>query len=271
LACTWIYNGILIGAGLLLLNCSDLDRDNLLDPKNMASRTAQKIMIEAFVNINSNPDVPEPPPVNQFMIEALDSLQSMYADQIVIAEYHRTTGSQKEYTDAYHREENSILYQLYLNTLHSDQKGTPDVFFNGTEHRLRGASDKISAFSRLQEILLYQLSVNSSLSIEIGWTDNGNKIVPKITLARLGGTSIEDILVKCVLTTDFNADYLRRVVRKSNKSNIIPLLEVSEMMTVTLPEMDIDRNLENRLIAMITTEDETIILQTVSIEIPPTQ
>lgn len=271
MACTWIYKGIVIGFGLLLLHCSDLDRDNLLDPKNPASRTAQKIMIEAFVNINSNPNVPEPPPVNQVMIEALDSLESMYADQIVIAEYHRTAGLQKEYTDACHREENDILYQLYLNALHSDQEGTPDVFFNGTEHRLRGASDKVSAFSRLQEILLFQLSLNSSLSMEIDWTESGNKITPAITIARLGGTSIEDVLIKCVLTTDFKSDHLHRVVQKSNKSSLIPRLGVSEIMTVTLPEMTIDRNLENHLIAMITNEDETIIFQTASLEIPSTQ
>ena len=267
---TWIYKTAAVCICLFTLACSDLDRDNLLDPKNPSSRTSQRVVIEAFVNLNSNKEIDDPPPYNQYMIEALDSLNALYPD-ILIAEYHRNAGLQGEYTDQYHREENDVHYQLYLDAIDSDSKGVPDVFINGADRRVRGASSVQTAFSRLQEVLNSQLSLNSQLRIEILMTKDENRLSPKIKIARLGSTAIDNLLVRGVLITDLNTNFLHHVVQKSVKSSIIPRLDGSETITISLPEITINLNQKNSFIAMITNSNEDHIYQSESFVIPETE
>ncbi|MEJ2053421.1 MAG: hypothetical protein P8X42_05830, partial [Calditrichaceae bacterium] len=67
----------------LLAACSDIERDNLLDPKNPDSYSDTPILIEAFVNTSFEYDAAA--------LVALDQIQAQLGDNtdIEIVEYHR--------------------------------------------------------------------------------------------------------------------------------------------------------------------------------------
>jgi hypothetical protein len=251
-----------IGAAAFLLfsACSDIPRDNVLDPKNPDSLRPAKILIEAFVNTGN------PFTYNQDMLAALDSLSGLYADRSAVVEYHRNT---ELYADPYHLNENELLYRHYLDAAGSSLKGVPDVFINGAKYRIQGCSSVHSALMRLQQAVLKELAGNSQFTLEVACRMNGNKkAVPEVTVARLGRDSAQDILLKAVLITTVKSPYLKRVVRGSAKSSLIPVLSPGAVQTVTLPEMAVDPSLTNRLVVYVTDKEETHVYQCESIAVP---
>jgi len=234
------------------ISCGDIPRDNPLDPKNPEGFRERKVMVEAFVNTEN------PLPYNHDMLAALDSLKTFYPNRIVIAEFHRNT---KEYADRYHLNENELLYNNYLTALGSNLKGVPDVFINGIDSRVQGASGIQSALFRLQEKILPKLSTNCYFTLEVSYLKNGGKITPKVTLARLGRKDATSIVLRAVLIARINESDLRRVVRGSARSGTISRLAHGESRTVTLPELSLDISFPNRLIIIVTDKNEREIFQ----------
>lgn len=243
---------------LLLWTACNIPRDNVLDPKNPDSYCPRKTIIEAFVNTGN------PFSYNQYMLSALDSLSQLYSDRLVIVEYHRNTD---QYNDNYHINENELLYQHYLNATGSSLKGVPDVFINGVFQRVQGASSVHSALFRLQQAVLTEISANSHFTLELAYEITKGKLTPIVTLARLGSTDAREILLKAVLTSQIEEIYLKRVVRGSVKSSIIPILTHSEVKIYTLPELNINESFHNQLIVYITDQNERTILQCESIAV----
>jgi hypothetical protein len=246
----WRYKILLITV-VLLTACGNIPRDNPLDPKNPNSFHSKRVLIEAFVNTQN------PFRYNEYMITAIDSLYILYPNQLIIAEYHRNTD---QYKDPYHLHENEWLYQNYLNDTNS-LKGVPDVFINGAENRVQGASSVESALFRLQEVILPQLTQNSYFLLEFNYHILDEKMTPHITLTRLGDKNIENILVKAVLTSQMDTIYHKRIVRGSVKSSLIPLLSHGEVIDLSLPEILIDSSLLNHLIIYITDQTERFVYQ----------
>lgn len=236
---------------LLVLSCGDLPHDNMLDPKNPDSIAPQKVMIEAFVNTNN------PSNVNQYALQALNSLLTSYGDRIVIAEYHRNTA---EYTDPYHLEKNELLYQHYISQF-DNLKAVPDIFINGTNQRVQGASSASYSLFRLEQALTEEIVKNNYYLIEIDYSRNGDTIRPKIHLARLGKGYGRDIVIKAVIVSDISSPYLQRVVHSSVESNVISVLSPGEQRDLELPEMSIDVNFVNTLIVYITGSTANYIYQ----------
>ncbi len=168
----------LIGLGLLS-GCSDIPRDNLLDPKNKNSIRPQIVAVDVFVNTGNDLQY------NQYMLSALDQLQQKYAGQINIAEYHRNT---TDYTDPLTLPENEILYNVYLAAFAAQGKGVPDVFLNGIAERIQGASSIATAVIRLEQALQPLLLQNSFFTIESEINRNDDQADISIKLARLGST-----------------------------------------------------------------------------------
>jgi hypothetical protein len=215
-------------------------------------------MIEVFVNLHTGF------PYDEYMVGALDSLAGMYPD-VVIAEYHRNT---RDFQTPYHRDENEVLYLHYLEAIGSDLKGMPDVFINGTESRIQGASDKASAFFRLQQTVLGRTPALSRFYIEISAAVQAGQITPTVTLARLGDTdSEESLLVKAVLVSRIAAPLYTRVVTGTVKSAEIGRLSHGKTKKISLPAMQFDDSVPTELIAYVCDRNETRIYQVEKIRI----
>ena len=243
--------------GLFWLACGDVPRDNILDPQNPDSITAQKVMIEAFVN-TSNPFS-----VNEYALQALDSLSTFYKSRIIIAEYHRNTA---EYSDAYHTEKNELLYQHYVSQF-DNFKGVPDIFINGTRQRIQGASSASYSIFRLEEALQEEMLKNAYFLLQPAYSREGNTISPLIRIARLGRQPVRQIIIKALIVSHISAPFLERVVRSAVESQIISQLSPGEQKQITLPEMRIDDGSVNSLIVYVTNADATEIYQCESVNI----
>lgn len=243
---------------LLCLACGNISRDNILDPKNPESARPLRILVEAFVNTENSFEY------NQFMLSALDSLMSIYNQRLSIVEYHRNT---QDHASDYHLNESELLYQKYLDSIGVNNKGVPDVFINGADIRVQGASSVASALFRLQQALTPVLTQQGLFTIEMSFVRNNNQVIPEITLARLGSSDAQDILVKGVLISQLDQPYHLRVVQEVQRSQVIDRLQHGEQETFTLPEMDVDLSKTNWLVVSVTDEDEVVVYQSEMIRI----
>jgi len=243
----------------LLAACGDIPRDNGLDPKNPDSFRPAKILIEAFVNTNN------PLSHNQDMLTALDSLSVMYPDRLVIAEYHRNAGN---YQDPYHLDSNELLYLHYLDAIGSSHKGVPDAFINGIRNRVQGCSSVHSAVMRLQQVILDELKNNSLFTLELACRIHSGKVIPEVTISKLGRDPANAILLKAVLVSSMPGPSLKRVVRGGVKGSLIPVLYGGAIQNVSLPEMAFDPSIRNRLIVAVMDQNENSVYQCESLEVP---
>ncbi|MBN1892956.1 hypothetical protein JW906_00595 [bacterium] len=239
--------------------CSDMARDNALDPKNPDGSRPLVILLEAFVNTGSPLS-----DYNRFMIQALDSLESLYPERMEIVHYHRHAGSVQ---DPYHLIENEILYDRYTGSMSSGVKGVPDVFINGTTARVQGASSVETAFRRLQENVLGLLPCSSLWTMEAGYSLENGKIVPEIVLARLGDSEATGVRVRAVLTSRLDGPTAGHVAKGSSESAVIDRLEGGEIRTLRLPEIPLNGTANAELILVVTDRDGLRVEQCGSLQI----
>jgi hypothetical protein len=244
-------------AVLVLMGC-DIPHDNPLDPANPGSSRPRKIIIEAFVNLSTDF------PYDGYVVDALDSLSTLYPDRIAIAEYHRNV---QNYHTKYHRDENEVLYRHYLEVIGSDLKGVPDVFINGTETRIPGASDKASAFFRLQQAVLAHASDTGLYTIEIEASVSEGRVTPYVTLARLGNSDAGSLIVKAVLISRIASPRYNRVVSGSVSGTVIDRLNRGQIMKITLPSMQSDASVPRELIAYVCDRDQKTIYEVEKVRI----
>lgn len=243
----------------LLLNCKDIPRDNPLDPKNPSSTREQKVLIEAFVNINDSLAVN----INEYALAALDTLKAIYPSKLIILDYHRNT---RDYIDPYHFLENETLYQNYINQFNS-MAGVPDIFINGTRQRVQGASSVANSITRISNALSGMLNQNSEYSFEIEYRQSGSQVIPTVRIARLGETDARDITLKAVLIAEIDQGFHKRVVRGISSSPI-SLLEHGTYQTVTLsPLSKKEPQRLHFLVVYVTDAAETEVFQCEMIEI----
>ena len=101
----YIFSHILL-IGTFAAGCKDIERDNILDPKNPNSFRPHVVTVEAFVN--TSPELPYN--YNDIMLEALEQLKTIYAAKIIVSHYHRDV---QEYKDNYALFESDQLYDKY--------------------------------------------------------------------------------------------------------------------------------------------------------------
>lgn len=216
-------------------------------------------MIEAFVNLETGF------PYDGYMTAALDSLVKRYPDRVLVAEYYRNV---QNYKTPHDLSENEVLYERYLNYLSPNIKSVPDVFINGSEARIQGASSVESALFRLQQIISNRISDLSEFSMEMTYSVNGRQISPTVTLAKLGNTDAQNLLVKIVLISRMD-NLHRRVVTASVKSPRIAQMDHGEIQKIDFSPIQIDFSVENRVLAVVCDQDERIIHQSESIRVKP--
>lgn len=256
------FNLILL-LSLVLISCTDISRDNILDPKNPSSTRTHIVSLEAFVNTSSA--IPEEIDYNYQLIDALNQLEKKYQDQIIILEYHRNV---QEYSDPDHSIENESLYSKYISHVEPGSKGVPDVFINGTTARIQGAYNAGGTTRvRLEQAIEPLLIRNSHFALEpkINPSSSGYQISVKI--ARLGENAANDILVKAVYISKDDDNFHQRVVKHISKSNIITKIEAGEVTEVNFPAYQpFDQNRES-VIFFVTSEDEVQIYQSIRVDL----
>jgi hypothetical protein len=240
--------------------CEDIDRDNILDPKNPASERPQIITVEAFVNTTDSifNDY------NRHLLLALNDFKADYNEKITIAEHHRKINNQ--YDDGYVLINSEILYDNYFQGFANGIKGVPDVFINGIEARVQGASSPASVLFRLQQAIDSLVSKNSFFTIEPDIIKDGNEYNISATIARLGSTDAEDILLKAIITTEFDNNLHQRVVTEILKSQVISKFANGEIKEVNLGDVSISQY-ESKVIFMITSEDELDVWQSLKVDL----
>jgi hypothetical protein len=239
-------------AVLLSAAACDLPRDNPLDPRNPHSQRPKRILLEAFVNLHTDR------PYDAYAVEALDSLEGMYGDRIAIIEYHRNVG---DWVTPYHRSENDILYGQYLEAARSGLKGAPDVFIDGSEGRVQGASSAASAFSRIQQVLLAGLPEPGRYSIEARLDASGGEMRPTVTVARLGSVDASGIRIRAVLLAGMDRALQKRVAAGFTESAVIGTLRAGETRTVTLPSMPVDLRTARECVVLVSDDADRTVYQ----------
>lgn len=247
------YKAIFLFFIALFAACSDIPRDNPLDPKNPESTRKQKVLIEAFVNTTDS----LPANVNKFALAALDSLQNTYPGELVILDYHRNT---RDYSDPYHSIENENLYRHYIARFDSFA-GVPDVFFNGTLARVQGASGVQNSITRFSNALSGLLNKNSEFFIEIEYRRNGSEVIPEIKVARLGGSDAQNLVLKTALIAQIDQQFLKRVVRDVS-TILIQEIEHGTFQKFTLAPLIIkEPPAKHYLVAYVTDGAEEVVFQ----------
>ena len=193
------------------------------------------------------------------MLSALDSLEHLYSDRLIVTAYHRTVG---EYSDPCHRAANDIRYDKLLEAGQFTLKGVPDVFFNGVSGRIQGASTFDHVFFRLQQVLLTEMSDNFEYSLNTDVTLDSGELTTTVTLARLGNQSAGDIRLRAVVIADKTSEYFHNAVVASVESDLIEELPQGSIKEITLPALDLSGPEHKRLIVSVVNENAVRVYQT---------
>jgi hypothetical protein len=240
---------ILCISQVILVSCTDIDRDNVLDPKNPDSYRAQVISLEAFVNTENDQLY------NEYMLQALETINDRYPGKIILMQYHRNATG---FPDSLTIPENENLYELYVNKF-DDLKGVPDVFINGASYRIKGASSTETALARIDAAIQSLLIENTFFTIEPTITLNNSKMLISAKIARLGSESISDIIVRATVTEQIDSDFYTRVVRHMENSNLIPRLQPGEQKEIKFSDLVIDPE-ANLQVAFTVTSNQSMII-----------
>jgi hypothetical protein len=243
---------------LLLMACKDIPRDNILDPHNPNSYQSSTILIEAFVNTYN------PLSYNQWALQALDSVKEIYGSKILIAEYHRDTD---RYSDPYSKLIFEPLYDKYVENSSEKVKGMPDIFVNGTDQRVQGASGVNSVMTRVNTILSKLTIDNTHFTLEPADVKvSGTTLEASCKIARLGNQIANNLLLRLILIQKVNSQELKRVVTDLKKSSAILRLEAGEITTIKFDPIPIDER-PNQIIFSLTSSDELTIYQNIKVDL----
>ncbi|MGD9898233.1 MAG: hypothetical protein AB7T22_03805 [Calditrichaceae bacterium] len=245
---------------LLVLSCDELPRDNLLDPKNSSGYRESVVFIEAFVNTHN------PYQYNEFTLDALDEIESVYGNRVVIAEYHRNiTLPDTIYSDPYYSLQNEQLYWRYVDAADPGSIGVPDVFINGYQNRVQGASSSSAARDRISKIVGSLVTEKNEYTIESDLRINGSVIQAKCRIARLGNQAADEMLLKMILINNYGETGLKRVVDDISLPVTIAGLDAGSYI-----EKDISQTFINEpdaVIIVLTSNDGLLIYQALKIDL----
>ena len=191
---------------VLLVNCSDIERDNLLDPKNSDSYSETPILIEAFVNVYFDYD--------RTALYALEQIEAEFGDQvdIEIVEYHRDHDDAPDGEDQYENPRYTELHRKYANTFELGSIAIPDIYVNGSLGRVKGASDFASVYNRLAPIITDIAGQQSQYALEVDLETSGNQLNVDYRVARLGNESEENLELHIIFVKDYENPSARHIV-----------------------------------------------------------
>ncbi|MBC8184709.1 hypothetical protein H8E88_26750 [candidate division KSB1 bacterium] len=202
-----------------LLYCGNLDRDNVLDPKNPNSKANRVVLVELFVVENTG---------YEYCNTALDGLEELcesdnYRGKVLLLEYHL---KKDNLNDSFALPQCYDRYVEY-EPVQSD-RGIPDAFFNGKIERVQGASlDKAGA--RYDDVLTGLTGKKSYFRFEVNKQVEGNSIDLDVKVIRLGRNKKQDLNLFVVLYEDIETDLHHYVVKKIFQPQTINSIEPGEV------------------------------------------
>ncbi len=204
---------------LVAFFCSDLERDNILDPKNPNSKADQIVLVELFVNDNTGYNYCET------ALEAIEALSEddNYRNKILVLEYHI---EKNDLADSFSLPECYDRYASYV-PVQAD-RGIPDAFFNGKLQRVQGASVEMVK-DRYQTALSEVSDRKSFFRCEAEKTVNGTVVTINTKIIRLGVRSQKNVNISVVLVEDLGMPQQRFVVRKILPSQVMDIINPGEV------------------------------------------
>jgi len=209
----------------IFLGCDDLERDNLLDPKNARGYTDQQILVELFVNDSTGFDYCE-----QALI-ALEQISESaeFKNRICVIEYHLDLTS-VGFSDPLGLAVCNDRYHQYVPN--RNDRGVPDAFFNGLTNRVQGASSMQQIKNHYLEVLNNLTGKKSYFKIEASKNIVGASIEIEAKIARLGNSGKDDVTVQVVLFDDRGLQGQRNVVRNIFPAQSIQRINAGEVRTM---------------------------------------
>jgi len=193
---------ILLILFVAVLACDDLERNNPLDPKNPSSQRTETVLVESFVNQSGGAFIAS-------SLAAFDRLLREYGEgAFVYLEHHiaETPGTDHNALDA-----SLNRYKVFVPE--TAEQGIPDVFFNGLQGRVQGASDADAAYLRYNTELEKELGRQCYFTIEAKATRQAGKLTVSAQIARLGREDAEDIVIYAAILEKAAGSNYRYIVK----------------------------------------------------------
>jgi len=238
----------------IFLTCSDIPRDNLLDPKNPDGFTESVVLVEAFVNTSDN----IPSNYSDWAIIGLNDAADFIGEQVLVAEYHRDVQS---FDDTLNSEQTSTRFsQLHRQyTIGQDTMGVPDIFVNGAGNRIRGSSGSDITELQVRDAITPFISEKNYFRIEAETQLSGNLVNVSCKIASLGNKSANGLNLRVIFLKDFGSN-MRHVVL--DLINVVPVADIEQGGVL---EKDFDpvqlSSMPDRVIIAILNTDANQVLQ----------
>jgi len=194
--CTFLLVLFLFFAG-----CGDLDRTNPLDPQNPDSIRGETVLVESFVNESGGS-------VIESSVNAFEKILNDYGPEAFIYMEHHLENTKG--TDAHALDASRSRYLTLVPQ--TAEQAIPDVFFNGIQARVQGASDEESAYLRYNTELEKELGRQTTFTIEAAAQLRGDNISVSAKIAKLGNTDAKDVVVHLAVTEKVSGQ-IRKIVR----------------------------------------------------------
>jgi len=265
LALKYIFSLLIYG---FCITCTDLDRENPLDPKNPSSRTDNVHLIEAFVNTNSTLDTLGLD-YSKRAIVALNEIKALYGNQVIICEYHRNSKT-VNYPDPYALIDNryEVLYSNYVESNAVSDKGVPDIFINGAANRIQGAYSSTSVKERIIDIISDLSLVENEYIFDTDISIVDNSINVKCKVARLRNRSVDNLRLRLIFTRDFGQSFLQNVVVAENQigsySKSVPRINAGDFENIRFDSIRFDF-IPDMITLALTNEDGSEVLSSVRV------
>ncbi len=248
-----------IWAIALLTGCTDIPRDNPLDPKNSAGNTEPLVLVEAFVNTAEN----IPGSYNDWALQGLAQVKSLYPNDALFVEYHRDlTGYDDSLNTPITSDHYKSLQQKYAAANPAVPMGVPDIYVNGAAVRISGASDVATVAQQLREGIDSYLSEKNYVKIEAQpeWVDN-RQLMLHCTFAMLGNRSSSHKKVRIILMR------ASAVAEDVNLNETLPDLSAGGVVQQDFGPFAVTEQ-TRQIIVSVVSDDDLTVFQSVLKDVP---
>lgn len=149
-------------------------------------------------------------------LEALDSLAQTYGKTILTLHYHRHTSQYNDpLADAAAIETEAHYSNYTTDYTHQSgrKKGVPDLFVNGPQQRVQGASSVSNVITRLSTIVSNENIEKGYYTIEPEVEISNGTLSGLCRVARLGNRQASNLILKIILTQNQAQNGARSVVK----------------------------------------------------------
>ncbi|APF18746.1 hypothetical protein Calab_3119 [Caldithrix abyssi DSM 13497] len=255
----------IILSGLFGLSCTDLERDNLLDPKNPDSYSQTVPLVEAFVNLA------HPSPYNRWAVQSLNALTADFPLKMIVVHYHRDLLLDSAlYDDPFNDDQQQTyflqLQDKYVQAASDLPRVLPDVYLNGAQARFSGAYDENSLKMRMERAVSELIAQKNDYILEPIIERSAGVVQVRCLIARLGKRQAENLRLRILFLKKnaFENLELNSVVKMSWPGILIDKIKAGEYVEI-LGGQIAEQRADGVAFALVT-EDELQVLQSKYVE-----